>query len=417
MTLLLAVLVLLAPPDTLQLDALHRAALSQDPRLRQIDLHEDIAALRIDNLRTQYFPQVSVSGQGTVQSDVPSVPVERPGLSIPTPPKDRYQVALDVNQMVYDAGVTARRQDVEAAARDVERQSVRVDLYALTEQVNDAFFGALLLQEQGALLAVRARDLQARIEQVTALVDAGAALPGSADALRAERLRVEQQQAEVQARRRALLDVLVILTGRDVAPDDVLALPVQEPVGLTPEVRRRPEYALFDRQRALLQRRSALASVQTRPRLTSFAQVGYGRPGLNFFDDTFQPFGQVGLRVQWPLWDWRMSQRERAALALQQQIVETQEEAFTRRLRIAVQRDRREVERLEAALETDADLIALRERIARQAASQLRNGTLTAAEYVEVSTDVFEARLARERHRIELAQARVRIRTTLGEDL
>ena len=416
MTLLLTMLLLVTPPDTLHLAALQQAALTHDPRLRQIDLQEDVADLRIATLRTQYFPQVDVSAQGTVQSDVPSVPVDVPGLSIPTPPKDRYQVALNVDQMVYDAGATRRQQAVERAARDVERQSVRVDLYALKEQVNDAFFGALLAQEQAALLRVKERDLRARRSQVAALVDAGAATSGSADVLRAELLRIGQQQAAVEARRRALLDVLAILTGRDVGPDDVLALPDPEPDAVALEDRHRPEYALFEQQRQALQRWAALASVQTRPRLMSFAQVGYGRPGLNFFDDTFQPFGQVGLRVQWPVWDWRASQRERAALALQQQIVETQEEAFTRRLRLAVQQDRREVERLTEALQTDQELIALREAIARKAASQLRNGTLTAADYVEAVTDVFEARLSQRQHQIERVHAQIRMLTTLGGD-
>ena len=59
-------------------------------------------------------------------------------------------------------------------------------------------------------------------------------------------------------------------------------------------------------------------------------------------------------------------------------------------------------------------MIALRELASAQGDAQRREGAITAAESVQLRTDVVEARLARERHRIELAQAEARIATTLG---
>ena len=41
-------------------------------------------------------------------------------------------------------------------------------------------------------------------------------------------------------------------------------------------------------------------------------------------------------------------------------------------------------------------------------------GAITTPDYVEARTDVLEARLVLERHRVELAQARSRYLTTLG---
>jgi outer membrane protein TolC len=58
--------------------------------------------------------------------------------------------------------------------------------------------------------------------------------------------------------------------------------------------------------------------------------------------------------------------------------------------------------------------VALRTEVERQARAQYDEGAITTPEYVEARTDVAEARLELDRHRVELAQARSRYLTTLG---
>jgi outer membrane protein TolC len=59
-------------------------------------------------------------------------------------------------------------------------------------------------------------------------------------------------------------------------------------------------------------------------------------------------------------------------------------------------------------------VVALRTEVERQARAQHDEGAITAADYVETRSDVLEARLTLERHRVELAQARSNYLTTLG---
>jgi outer membrane protein TolC len=48
---------------------------------------------------------------------------------------------------------------------------------------------------------------------------------------------------------------------------------------------------------------------------------------------------------------------------------------------------------------------------------RFREGVVTASEYVDRSTDVLEARLARATHRVEQVQARARFLTSLGLEI
>ena len=57
----------------------------------------------------------------------------------------------------------------------------------------------------------------------------------------------------------------------------------------------------IEKQKAFIGRQSDLEDAVARPKISAFAQAGYGRPGLNFLDNGFEPFLQVGVRGQWNL--------------------------------------------------------------------------------------------------------------------
>ena len=76
--------------------------------------------------------------------------------------------------------------------------------------------------------------------------------------------------------------------------------------------------------------------------------------------------------------------------------------------------DLEDIGRLKAALADDERIVTLRIEVERQARAQSDEGAITTPDYVEARTDVLEAQLALERHRVELAQARSRYLITLG---
>jgi outer membrane protein TolC len=201
----------------------------------------------------------------------------------------------------------------------------------------------------------------------------------------------------------------------------VLVLPTEEPERAHPAdlaavsaLRLRPEFDQFRQSRARLDREIRFTSVENRPRVFAFGQAGVGLPGLDQFRRSSDAFYQAGVRVEWRPWTWNSAGRTAAAYRLQQDILATEERALGRRLARAVVTDLEEIRRLKAALADDKRVVALRIDIERQARAQYDEGAITTPEYVEARTDVLEARLELERHRVELAQARSRYLTTLG---
>lgn len=408
--------------DTLRLDALQHAAVARDARGRQIELLSAQSALRRRNFSAELRPTLSAEGQAQYQSDVASIPITLPGgQRLPSPAHDTYDARLSLNQRLYDPGLGARRA-VETAQLNESQARVETSLFGLRQNVADAFFAALRVQEQIAELATAITDLDAQARVAAARVTAGAALPSEELVFRAEALRRRQILAEATAHRGASLAVLADLTG--LALDSVvilgepeLASTVARTRGAIAESQGRPEYEQFARSRALLEQQKRARSAQEKPRVSAFGRIGYGRPGLNPLSDQFDSYWLGGVMLQWTPWSWGTTSRDRQLLEIQRQIVATEEAAFSDNLHRAAVQDLASIDRLAATLATDDDIIALRERIAAESRARFGEGVITAADYVDRQTDVLSARISRALHRVELAQARVHYLTLLGVEI
>lgn len=407
--------------DTLHVAELQESALRADPRAEQSRLLRSAGDLRVAVIGSERLPQLTVNGWASHQSDLTQPSVFNPSAGFPVLPLDRWQSTLDAEQVLYDGGNISRRRDVERARNAESEAEVGVALYGLRSEVNSAFFSAFLLQQRSAEYTALVTDLDARLAAVRARVEAGTALGRESAEVEAERVKATLQRDEAEATRRASLAILSDLVGKTIDTTAVLVLPTDTPERSHPmspagvaELRLRPEFERFRQTRLRLGREAALAGTENLPRLSAFGQAGVGLPGLDQFRTTADAFWQAGVRLKWNPWTWRSAGRNAEALRMEQQVVDRDELALARSLSRQVVSNLEDIKRLAAALADDERVVALRTEIERQARAQHDEGAITTADYVETRTDVLEARLALQRHRVELAQARATYLTTLG---
>ena len=412
----------LKPESTLNLGELHRAAEASDPRARGIRLLEQQWELRDRNVAVQRLPAFGIESQVQYQTDAPSSPVTNAGGSpLFQAPKQTYDTLLRVEQRLFDPTVS-RQAAVQRAQLAEDQARVRTALYALRQQVSDAFFAVALLDQRAGVLAAAIADLSARASEMDARVREGTALRADFAAIEASRIQRRQEEDELRTNRRAALERLATIVSRRIAPGATPVLP-----DLASEVMRarsagqlpkeRPEFAQFTRARERLERQREAAVVQSLPKLSAFGRVGYGRPGLNFIRDEFDTYGVGGIRLQWNAWSWGTPTRESEIARLQADIVTAEEEAFTRTLEQSTGTDEATIERLERTVASDAQIIALREEVERAARARMQEGVLTAADYVARQSELLQSRYARASHEVELAQARARLLVTLGVEV
>lgn len=454
------------PADTLRLGELHDAVQRLDPRARQLPLLEEASRARIRRLDGRWLPSLRLRGEASYQTEVPTAfPAGTDGLpsglTVPEPPKERYEVGLEAEQLLLDGGAVGRGKAVERARLAERRWKTRTSLHGLREELDRAFFTALLRQERRRQLGHLLEDLGARRKLVAARVRAGSLVPAELAAVDAELVRAEQEMDAAEADRRAALERMSLLLGREIPPGTVLSLPelaaaaaslrrevaptgpggagaaprvgeepppVGEdaaPVRQEPDrVRQesvpwsaRPEWNRLERLEERLRAEAQLAEAQTRPRATAFLRGAVGRPGLDSFRDELSPYAMAGVRVSWPFFDGGGSDAEARSLRLEARIAGAEQAALGETLRRQASSVLLEVDRLSRALASDDRLVELEEGRRRTALRRLEEGVLLPSEYVERRTDAFEARLRRRTHRVQLAEARARLLRLLGRSL
>jgi outer membrane protein TolC len=406
---LLTTATVVRPQERITLWQCYDSAATASPLAGERDIYAGMTMLRDRNLGASWFPTLDLGGTFNYQSDVVdmsellgSVPLP-PG-SLPSIPHEQYRATVDISQVIWDGGVTRSAREVERVISELNMQQNEADLYKLREQVNNYFFSMLLVRSQAEVTSVLISELDARILEVTSGVENGAVTPVALDVLRAEKIRAEQSAAELGRRHDALARALEQITGMTGLKYAALVLP-DNPVTGT-EAIDNPDLRMFETRSRQLEMSRDLLKSQRMPRLFGFAQAGYGNPpGNNFLSDKADVYYSFGAGLKWNIWDWNKNSNDRRSLTLQQHLLDIRksaaEQAFQRLLTIKMA----EIESLRDASARDEELIGLRGRIAAAAASQLRNGTITASQYMTELNAEKQAVIAAAARKIGIARA------------
>jgi outer membrane protein TolC len=326
--------------------------------------------------------------------------------------KDQYRATLDVNQLLYNGGMIDANSKLKESQTKTQQQQVAVNLYQIKTKINQLYFSVLLVQERKAILLLKQEQLNAKIKEVKSGVKFGAILPASEKVLEAENLKIKQQLIEIQFDKKRFLENLATLTFSTIDENTIL----EEPIFLNENSKdtNRPELKLFDLQNEQIEVSKEVISKNNLPKINAFGQAGYGNPGLNMLDNSFQTFYMVGLKANWNVFDWNKSKTEKQALSISSAIISTEKETFLLNNNLQLQEMENEISKTESVLKTDLDIIDLREYVVKSADAQLKNGVITSSEYLVELTNLYESKTNQKLHAIQLALAKANYQVTKG---
>lgn len=381
------------------------------PLAKQSQLFETQNALDKDVVSTSRLPQLQLDAKATYQSDVIEIPL--PNASIEPLNKDQYRATLSVNQLIYNGGATQASLDLKSAQLKTKQKQVEVSLYQLKQQVNQLYFSVLLAQESELLLNAKQTQLQAKLNEVQSGIKYGVILPSSDKVLEAELLKIKQQFQELNSNKMVLVHTLSRLINR---PLDA-ATEFQKPLvntDLQTELAR-PELDLFQLKKEEIENSGILIAKQNMPKLLGFATGGYGNPGLNMLDNSFQAFYTVGISLNWNVFDWNANKKQRQSLAINKAIVDTETETFKLNTNIELNEQQKEIDKIEGLIASDLEIIDLRKTVLQTADAQLKNGVITSSAYITELTNLYEDENTLVRHKIQLQLAKANYNIIKGQ--
>ncbi len=395
----------------LTIDDCYRLAKTNYPVEKQFELIDKSKDYSLEKASKGTLPHIRVAGQATYQSDVTKIPISLPNLNIPSLTKDQYKVYGEVSQPLTDLFTVNRQQELIDANAVVEKEKVEVELYKLKEQINQLYFGILMIDAQIAQVDLLKKDIQYGINKTEVAIANGVALKSSADVLKAELLKADQRAIDLEAARNGYVEMLGAFIHRNIDEHTQFIKPASATV--IQEINR-PEIKMFDMQKKVFDVQDKLNDSRLLPEFSLFLQGGYGKPGLDMLSNGFDLYYIGGIRAQWNITGFYTRKNDQQLLSVSRRILDVQKETFLFNTQLSMKQQNNDIAKFEKLIQTDKEIIGLRERIKASAQSQLSNGTSTVNDYLTYVNAEDQARQNLVLHETQLLMAQYNYKITTG---
>ncbi|MDR1561980.1 MAG: TolC family protein [Dysgonamonadaceae bacterium] len=409
----------------LSIEDCHARATENYPLIRQYGLIELSHGYGISNVNKAWLPQINFSSKASIQSDVTKIPLDFSQIPIPqiqemqVPEmnRDQYLASLEVTQTIYDGGTSkARRKQIKLQS-DASKAELEVNLYSLKERINQLYFGILLLDalmEQNLHLQ---GELQQNIDKVSSYIKNGLANKEDVDAVKVELLKAKQGYIKIKYSRKSYLQMLAAFIGEPLNDDVTLQKPGGElpndnvtlqklsgelpnPAGIL-----RPELFLFDTQIKALDATNLEIKSDLMPKLALFLSGGYGNPGLDMLKEGFTTYLIGGVKLSWNIGNLYTVKNRQNILKTNKNSILVQRETFIFNTSLQKTEQETEIDKLRAMLESDDEIITLRNYIKQTVEAKVANGTANVNDLIHEITAEESAILDKIMHEIEMLHA------------
>ncbi len=405
------------------LEECQKAAERNYPLIKQYGLIEKATDFTVGNIQKGWLPQITASAQATYQSDVMSWPdqmqgmLSQMGIDIVGLRKDQYKVGIDINQVVFDGGAIKSRQDVVRQQGNVQASQNAVNIYNVRMRVNEMYFALLLLEEQILLNKDLQELLNTSEKKLESMYNRGAAAESDFYNIKAERLKVVQQNTSLNSQRSAIMRMLSAFCGLEITK---VVRPDDNRLDIVNMSNNRPELKVIDAQMLLADAEEKSLDAALMPKLGLFAQGYYGYPGYNVFEDMLSHKwslnGMIGAKLSWNIGALYTRKNDKAKIQLQREVAENNREVFLFNNNLEQIRQNEAIDRYRRLLSDDDEIITLRAKVRKAAESKLSHGIIDVNELIKEINGENAAKVQRSIHEIEMLKEIYSMKYISGQD-
>lgn len=403
----------------LSIEACYEKARANYPLIKQYGLIEKTKEYNLSNAAKGYLPQVTFSAQATYQSDVTEIPINLDaigltGVEIPSVSQDQYKMELALSQTLWDGGAIRSERKTLRTQAEVDQRDMDVSMYAINERVNQLYFGVLLAEAQLEQNKVLQAELRRNCDQVSSYIKNGIANQSDLDAIQVDLLKAKQTEAQFEHTKRAYREMLSRLIGEEIGEETRLVKP--EAVRPLTKENNRPELELYQARIRNLRAQDSRITAGMMPKLGLFVTGGYGKPGLDMFEDNFKAYYLAGVRLSWNLGSLYTVKDDRRKIQTSIRAIETQRETFLFNTSLDVAQRDATIDKYVAQLRYDDEIIALRGSVKRASEAKMANGTLSGT---DLTRDIHAEQSAIQDkilHEIELLMAIYNLRYAINNE-
>lgn len=269
-------------------------------------------------------PSISIPGAGTI-----------PGRTIEAGVKNNFDLKLSLVQPLYSGGILTNKENSMELRRAMEQNYTNLKELEIAGYIKSSFFIYLELLQKKSSLELQLEKLSLHYERIDNLYQEG--LAKKSDLLetlsKQEEIKLSLHDID-QAIKREQIHFMQ-LTGRSPESiDDTYREPSFDYGSSWGYFEsNHPVLQALDSQVELLGLQKKIVIGKYRPHLNGFAELHYGKPGLDFFEKKWSLYFQGGVVLDIPVFQWNKISEEKTLVDFKIQKVNNQRQDFVKEIR------------------------------------------------------------------------------------
>ncbi len=400
--------------EAITLEECRQMAHDNYPAVKQYGMIEQSRDFTLENAAKGWLPQVAASVGTYAFTDILKMNAQMDMMGIDMK-NYMTNASVTIRQNVYDGGQIAAQKQVVNAQTEVQRRQLDVSMYAVYEQIDQLYFGILLLDEQLTQNELILHDLGMSEKTVRSMMKGGIANPSDLDAILVEKIKVCQQKESLTASRRAYFRMLRIFVGKELSENERLYKPEGKSVPSLDAFSssgvvgvcvqngewnvNRPELSYYASQNLLLDAQRKQLDSKLRPMVSLF---GMGMVHSKVSDLLSKGLLVGGISISWNIGALYTRKNDIRKLEVQKAMNDQQRETFLFNNRLQNEETSGTIESLEKLIAQDEEIVRLRESIRSKGDKKVVLGTESVNELVRDINAVSLARSQKAQHEIQL---------------
>jgi len=339
-----------------------------------------------------------------------------PGRSIEAGLHHNFDLKLGLVQPLFTGGRLANAVKMEEVRRAVESNMRILKSIEITGRIKASYFQHLFLVRQKQSLMATKNTLELHRRRLENLLEEG--LLRKTDLL--ETLS-KTQEVELAAR-----DVVQALESEKIQFQDLCGyLPEEIESGYKERALSRDEAVIhfqehhpvlktLNKKLDILDIQKKIVTGKRLPQVTGFAEIHYGKPGIDFFAKAWSLYFQGGISVNFNVFDWNKLGAEKELIEIEKEKVSNEKNQFIREVTKSLDQLFTALESLTNKLGDVDRLIAYSKEDTELKAALYAEGQIPNIDYLTSLLSQEKNVLLREEILIQIEQAKVRIHSLIG---
>jgi len=395
---------------TLTLEECYKLALENSSISKKNMANNSISENDIKEVSSVFFPKISLIALTTYQSDV--IGIALPNLE--SPRKGNYNVSLDIEQVIYDGGVSFRTKDIITSNLRAETLKLDIAKLELKDKVASLFLTMSLLKQNEKVMNLNIEILVRNLKKIKKMFENGAGQKSDYLQLQSELLLANQSLNKIKSDEVKVAEILSVLLGKRVFQTYQYILPSDD-FKLTSKSFR-PEYNYYDIKGNIIDKNIKLLETNNLPKFSFFASAGNGLPGLNALNRNPDWYYKAGLKLSVPLTNWKSTRYKKVSLSSKKTLLLTTKEDFSLSNRMQIAAAKNEILKYRETIKLDRKIVNNKKEIANIEEVKLQRGIITSSEYITELNKYKEAMLSQKLNEIKLIQAIINYKSAIGQN-